>query len=132
MIIGTVKIEKCIHEDSKLNYVSFIDLEYPEYEYREYCNGCREWLKNNQQHREDGPAVIEADTPHIIGQKVWCIEGKIHREGAPAIEYYDGSSEWYFNDLLHRLDGPAIDNGDGTGFWYIDGVFVGKKDPIKE
>ena len=54
---------------------------------------------------------------------VWLVNGKRHREDAPAVEWQDGTSrEWFYNDRRHRLDGPAIEGSDRTREWWIDGV----------
>ena len=58
------------------------------------------------------------------GTKHWYINGKLHREDGPAIEYADGHKEWYINDQLHRKDGPAIECADGTKAWYLNGKHV--------
>jgi hypothetical protein len=52
------------------------------------------------------------------------VNGKIHRNDVPAIEYKDGSKEWLVKGLLHRLDGPAIEYANGTKFWYINGKSI--------
>ena len=39
----------------------------------------------------------------------WRLNGKLHRENGPAVEYANGHKEWYRNDKLHREDGPAVD-----------------------
>lgn len=38
----------------------------------------------------------------------WYVEGKLHRIGAPAVKWEDGSEEWYVNAKLHREGGPAL------------------------
>ena len=35
--------------------------------------------------------------------------------------YVSGSKYWYLNGKLHREDGPAIEYADGSKFWYLDG-----------
>lgn len=52
---------------------------------------------------------------------VYRYEGKIHREGGPAIIRMDGVEEWYINGKLHRKDGPAVIGENGHKQWYIDG-----------
>ena len=54
----------------------------------------KEWYKNYQLHREDGPAVMSGDG----NLRKWYIDGKLHREWGPAIEddRY-GLKEWYIN-----------------------------------
>ena len=52
----------------------------------------------------------------------WYKNGRLHREGGPAITNTDGSNkEWYQNGKRHRLDGPARINY-GTKEYWIDGV----------
>ena len=36
------------------------------------------------------------------GNKGWYLNGKLHREDGPALEYADGSNSWYLNGKLHR------------------------------
>jgi len=55
------------------------------------------------------------------GNKRWYLNGKIHREDGPAIEYANGTKEWYLNDKRHREDGPAVERADGSKFWYLNG-----------
>ena len=42
------------------------------------------------------------------GIKRWKLNGELHREDGPAIEFSDGSKYWYKHDKPHRLDGPAV------------------------
>jgi len=80
--------------------------------------GIREWYLNGKLHREDGPAVEYSD-----GTKEWYVNGKRHRENGPAIEWADGDKYWYLNGKRHREDGPAIEkSSDGTKRWYLNGV----------
>ena len=37
-----------------------------------------------------------------MGAKEWWLNGKLHREDGPAIEWADGSKEWYLNGKLHE------------------------------
>jgi hypothetical protein len=76
----------------------------------EYPNRTKEWFKNGNPHREDGPAVECAN-----GTKEWWLNGKLHREDGPAVEYASGHKEWWLdyrfvcNDsLLHYLDNNYI------------------------
>ena len=62
------------------------------------------------------------------GTKFWYLNGQLHRENGPAIEWADGSKEWYKNSKLHREDGPAYELSDGTKFWYIEGVKLSEKE----
>jgi len=68
----------------------------------------------------------------------WYLNGKLHREDGPAIQYwyYNGqklSEEWYLNDKCHRLDGPAIQvwyyNGQKLSeSWYLNGVKLSEQE----
>ena len=71
---------------------------------------------NGKLHREDGPAI---EYPN--GTKAWYLNGKHHREDGPAAEHPDGYKSWYLNDKRHREDGPAIEHPDGSKYWYING-----------
>ena len=55
------------------------------------------------------------------GTKYWYRNDQLHREDGPAIEYADGTKYWYRNGQLHREDGPAIEYADGTKWWYFRG-----------
>lgn len=50
------------------------------------------WYLNGDLHREDGPAVELS-----VGTKYWYINGELHREDGPAVEYYNGSKQWWIN-----------------------------------
>ena len=56
------------------------------------------------------------------GTKEWYLNGKLHREDGPAIEYNDGNKDWYLNGKRHRVDGPAIEYADGYKAWFLNGV----------
>ena len=79
--------------------------------------GNTRWYnKNNEIHREDGPAIEWAD-----GTKSYYINGKRHREDGPAVEWADGTKLWYLNDKCHREDGPAVEWSNGGKYWFING-----------
>jgi hypothetical protein len=42
------------------------------------------------------------------GTKFWRLNGLLHREDGPAVEWPDGDKDWYVNGKRHRVDGPAI------------------------
>ena len=58
--------------------------DYIKYEVKVYSWGTKVWYLNGEVHREDGPAVEFPD-----GDKVWYINSECHREDGPASEYYD-------------------------------------------
>jgi hypothetical protein len=55
------------------------------------------------------------------GTHEWWLNGQLHRQDGPAIEYPDGTREWCLNGQLHRQDGPAIERADGTREWWLNG-----------
>jgi len=50
----------------------------------------------------------------------WCLNGVLHRENGPAIEFSTGSKFWYKEGKRHRVNGPAIEFVDGEKRWYIE------------
>ena len=54
------------------------------------------------------------------GNKQWFLNGELHREDGPAIEYTSGTKVWYLNGERHREDGPAIESEDGTFEWFLN------------
>ena len=48
------------------------------------------------------------------------MNGKLHREDGPAIEYTSGTKGWYLNGELHREDGPAIEQASGSKEWWLN------------
>ena len=54
------------------------------------------------------------------GGKVWCLNGKRHREDGPALEFADGTKYWFLNGKSHREDGPAIEWADGSKSWLLN------------
>ena len=59
----------------------------------------------------------------LDGSKHWHLNGKLHREDGPAIEYPSHKS-WYLNGKHHREDGPAIELADGQKLWFLNGINV--------
>ena len=41
--------------------------------------------------------------------------------------YENGDKEWYLNGKLHREDGPAVEYADGSKYWYLDGKHLTEK-----
>ena len=86
-----------------------------EYTVRVYANRT-EWRIEGKLHREDGPAI-----EYTNGGKTWYIDGKLHREDGPACESSSGDKEWYIEGKLHREDGPALEYANGEKYWNIEG-----------
>ena len=50
--------------------------------------------KNDQLHRDNGPAIID-----VNGNKKWYKYNQFHREDGPAIIHKNGSKEWWKNGV---------------------------------
>jgi len=74
------------------------------------------WHLNGKLHREDGPAVEWSN-----GGREWYLNGKRHREDGPAVEWSNGTKSWYLNGQRHREDGPAFERADGHKEWWVNG-----------
>jgi hypothetical protein len=55
------------------------------------------------------------------GNKLWFLNGNLHREDGPALEFASGDKYWYLNGKRHREDGPAIEWANGDKRWFLDG-----------
>ena len=86
-------------------------------------SGNKYWWLNGKLHREDGPAI-----EYLDGTKAWFLNGKLHREDGPAVEYISRSKSWYLNGELHREDGPAIEYADGSKRWFYKDKEIHCKD----
>ena len=92
--------------------------------YQVKVNDCGTfWMVNGELHREDGPAVEWAG-----GNKSWYRNGDLHREDGPAVENVSGYKAWYRDGKLHREDGPAIEWADGDKSWYLNGEYLTEKE----
>jgi len=57
---------------------------------------------------------------HPNGDKVWFLNGKLHREDGPAAEWANGDKEWWLNGKRHREDGPAVECANGNKAWLLN------------
>jgi len=71
--------------------------------------------------RLSGDLTVKTDQE---GNKVWRLNGELHREYEPAIERADGDNYWLLNGKYHREDGPAIECVNGYKAWWVKGVFI--------
>lgn len=51
------------------------------------------YFKDDEFHREDGPAI------DCAVMKVWVKNHQPHREDGPAVEVSDGTKEWFINGI---------------------------------
>jgi hypothetical protein len=66
------------------------------------------------------------------GTKCWYVNGILHREDGPAVEWPSGTKCWYVNGRLHRLDGPAIEFASGYKEYWINNVRYSQSDWEKQ
>lgn len=64
--------------------------------------------------------------PNDIVATRYILNGELHNEDGPALEYLKGDRLWYNKGLLHREDGPAIEFADGREAWYLKDVCYNK------
>jgi hypothetical protein len=96
----------------------------PELEISQF--GTKNWRLNGKLHREDGPAVEWKN-----GDKEWCLKGERHRENGPAFERVNGYKEWWLNGEYHREDGPAIIYPNGSKEWWLNNILYSKEEWFK-
>ena len=65
------------------------------------------------------------------GSKRWYLNGKLHCEDGPAVEWSDGEKWWYLNGKLHCEDGPAVEWPNGEKHWFLNGEEVTWKEVFR-
>jgi hypothetical protein len=68
--------------------------------------------------------MSDKPTHEIDGEKQWLKNGNFHRENGPAVERADGTKQWYLHGDRHREDGPAIEWAGGDKGWWLHGERV--------
>lgn len=110
-----------------------------------FDDGAEEWwTRGHLQSQEDFPAVFIEDSNagvFKVGEfgncsfheqlvltpstSVWCEDGFIHRDGAPAIINYGtddlACEQWWKNGFRHRVNGPAY-TSEFADMWFEDGL----------
>lgn len=84
-------------------------------------------IKNGKVELKAGELWIDGKNKINIDCTIYYINGKIHRENGPAIEWSDGSKYWYIEGNLHRDKKPAVIQMNGLCEWWENGNFVYKK-----
>jgi hypothetical protein len=76
------------------------------------------------------------DQPEMIvyadGSREWHLDGHLHREDGPAVEWSGGAKEWFLNGKRHRSDGPAYEGADGSKVWWFDGNEISWQDLYRQ
>ena len=52
-----------------------------------------------------------------ISDEVHKVDGKYHKDGAPAVIKPNGDEIWFCHGHWHRLDGPAVLFNGSPGWW---------------
>ena len=78
-------------------------------------DGDKLWFVDGELHRENKPALI-----YTSGDRYWFRKGLLHRKDGPACDTRF-RKEWHINGLLHRKDGPALIYTNGMSHWYRHG-----------
>jgi hypothetical protein len=82
--------------------------------------------QNGQSFRSGEPAIV---TPN---SQIWLVDGKIERDGDPAIIFSNGDQLWYEAGELNRTDGPAVEKSNGDKEWFIRGQRTRSDGPAVE
>jgi hypothetical protein len=72
-------------------------------------------IQSGQSFRAEEPAIV---TPN---SQIWLVDGKIERDGDPAIIFSNGDQLWYEAGELNRTDGPAVEKSNGDKEWFLKG-----------
>jgi len=78
----------------------------------------KKYKKLSNEKKKEKPYCIKISN----GNKQWVVNGDLHREDGPALEYYNGSKYWYLNGKRHREDGPAEESF-GKVHWYLNNFY---------
>lgn len=60
----------------------------------------------------------------FFGDKWWMCNNNFHRTDGPAIVDANGYRIWYINNNRHRLDGPAVISPRGRIEYWVNGQHV--------
>jgi hypothetical protein len=74
------------------------------------------WLVNGKIERDGEPAIIFSN-----GDQLWYEAGELNRTDGPAVEKSNGDREWFIRGQRTRTDGPAIELADGSEIWWLNG-----------
>jgi len=76
----------------------------------------------------DNTSSTESEKFEFKDQVQYRLNGQLHREDGPAIEFTDHtkSKYWYWCGQPHREDGPAVEWSSGYKEWWINGIQVTK------
>jgi len=65
--------------------------------------------------------IIKTEAPDRV---VYTLDGKLHREDGPALEYVGGSKYWFLNNRRHRENGPAVEHSNGDKEYWINDKYL--------
>lgn len=64
----------------------------------------------------------------VYRSKMWYLNGELHRENGPAVEWVNGYKAWYYNGKVHRENGHAVEYANGSKEWYLNGKYYSSYD----
>jgi hypothetical protein len=80
--------------------------------------GARRWLAGRAEPAVGGRVVALSN-----GTRLWFdATGALHRDGAAAVERFNGDRAWYRSGLPHRDDAAAVVRGNGSLEWWRQGA----------
>ena len=65
------------------------------------------------------------------GNKYWRLNGVLHNEHGPAIEFANGYKHYYLKGKLHNEHGPAVEGVDGYKEWWLNGKWMAEEEHKK-
>ena len=96
-----------------------------EYTVKVYPSGIKSWLLNGKLHREDGPAIEWQD-----GVKEWYLNGKLLTEEEFNVRM--NPKELTINPIEELLEYTVKVYPNGSKFWYLNGVSHREDGPAVE
>jgi hypothetical protein len=95
-----------------------------------YPNGDKEWWKEDIQYTENfenklNKIKMDKEFEKNVRENrytTYRLNGRLHREDGPAVEWTNGDKHWWVDGLRHREDGPAIEYSDGTKEYWLEGI----------
>jgi len=68
--------------------------------------------------------VIKTEYPDRVQYTLETLDGKLHREDGPALEYFGGSKYWFLNNRRHRENGPAVEHSNGDKQYWLNDKYL--------
>jgi len=76
----------------------------------------RMWKVDGKLHREGAPSVIQDGS-----YQAYYLWGELHNDDGPAVIWEDGLEYYWRYGKLHRVGGPAVTHPNGRKEWWFEG-----------